>query len=167
MSELTIKDLVYAIGILLTFAMGVANLVSNYRNAKTTRFINTVTNQRVQWIEQLRQDISAYSSAVALLGFGQAGAGDADNVLEQAYRLVRAIRLRLNPNSGIDQEIESLLNEITQELQGGGAQASRLSALLERLTTSAQLLLKAEWEKVKSEAEHGRLAADRGKAHTS
>jgi len=61
------KDIVYALSIFLTFLIGVWNLVLNYRTTRKTSFINTVTSQRVKWIEQLRQDISSFSGLTALL----------------------------------------------------------------------------------------------------
>jgi hypothetical protein len=49
------KDVVYGLGIVLTFALGLWNLFFNYRNTRRTNFINTVTLQRVKWLEQIRQ----------------------------------------------------------------------------------------------------------------
>ena len=42
------KDIVYATGILLTFLIGVWNLIFNYRTTRKTSFINIVTSQRVK-----------------------------------------------------------------------------------------------------------------------
>jgi hypothetical protein len=90
MRVLEAKDIIYGLSILLTFALGVWNLVSNYRTSRRTSFINTVTAQRVKWIEQLRQDISVFSG------------------------LTHLIRLRLNPSGTHDKEIEELLRRIPQ-----------------------------------------------------
>jgi hypothetical protein len=54
------KDTVYAIGIGLTFILGVWNLANNYLQTKKTSFINTVTKQRVEWLERIRQDVSKF-----------------------------------------------------------------------------------------------------------
>lgn len=54
------KDIAYIVSILLTFLVGVWNLVLNYRNTRRTNYINTVTAQRVKWLEQIRQDISSF-----------------------------------------------------------------------------------------------------------
>ena len=54
------KDTIYGISILLTFIIGVWNFVQNWRAAKKTSFINTVTAQRVKWLEQMRQDVASF-----------------------------------------------------------------------------------------------------------
>jgi hypothetical protein len=48
------------IGILVTLVLGVYNAVQNYRSSRRTTFINTVTSERVKWIEKLRQSISTF-----------------------------------------------------------------------------------------------------------
>ena len=40
------KDVIYALGILLTFALCFRNFIANYRGTRRTSFINTVTSQR-------------------------------------------------------------------------------------------------------------------------
>ncbi len=54
------KDTIYGISILLTFIIGSWNFVQNWRAAKKTSFINTVTAQRVKWLEQMRQDVASF-----------------------------------------------------------------------------------------------------------
>ena len=54
------KDAFFSVGIILTFILGVWNSVNNFRLARRTAFINTVTTERVRWIEKLRDNISAF-----------------------------------------------------------------------------------------------------------
>ena len=153
------KDLVYALGILLTFALGVWNLVANYRGTRRTSFINTVTSQRVKWIEQLRQDISAYSGLTYTWCFSDlAGKPEEYEVIREIDRLRHVIRLRLNPEGTYDQRIEHLIEEIPKYTDS--SQRDMLTKALDELTTTTQLLLKEEWEKVKREAEDGNLKRD-------
>ena len=58
------KEIGTAAGIIVTLVLGIWNAVANYRNSRRTNFINTVTSQRVKWLEQIRQDISAFSGLV-------------------------------------------------------------------------------------------------------
>lgn len=55
------KDWVLAAGVVVTLVLGGWNAVVNHRINKRTTFVNTVTSQRIKWIEQLRQDISAFA----------------------------------------------------------------------------------------------------------
>ncbi|MEO5954252.1 MAG: hypothetical protein ABIR36_00955 [Nitrospiraceae bacterium] len=150
------KDIVYALGIVLTFAVGVWNLVLTYRNTRRTNFINTVTSQRVKWIEQLRQDISTFCGLTyTWSASNMEGKPQEFEMVRDIDRLRHVIRLRLNPRGTHDGRIESLLEEIPQYTDP--SQSAKLAAALKELTTTTQLLLKEEWEKVKKEAEYGNL----------
>lgn len=107
------KDVVYAIGIFLTFLLGVWNLVQSYRATRKTSFINTVTSQRVKWIEQLRQDVSSFSGLTHTWCFSDLeGKPQEHEVLKEIDRLRHVIRLRLNPEGTHDRKIEQLIAEI-------------------------------------------------------
>jgi hypothetical protein len=153
------KDVVYAIGILLTFALGVWNLVVNYRNTRRANFINTVTAQRVKWLEQIRQDISTFCGLTyTWCHSGLAGTPQEHEMLKEIDRLRHVIRLRLNPDGTHDNAIERLIAEIPKYTDI--SQRDKLAKALEELTVTSQRLLKEEWEKVKREAEHGNLKSD-------
>lgn len=147
------KDIVYATGILLTFLIGVWNLIFNYRTTRKTSFINIVTSQRVKWIEQLRQDISSFSGLTRTSSLE--GKPQEYEVLKEIDRLRHVIRLRLNPEENHDRRIEQLLAEIPKLTDI--SKRDRLTQALEELTVTSQKLLKQEWEKVKLEAEQGNL----------
>lgn len=150
------KDIAYSVGIALTFAIGVWNLVLSYRTTRKTSYINTVTNQRVKWIEQLRQDIAEFAGLTYTWSFSQAeGKPQEFELVKDIDRLRHVIRLRLNPDGTYDRKIESLIAKIP-ELTHTIHQAN-LKAALEELIVTSQSLLKEEWEKVKREAEHGNL----------
>ncbi len=150
------KDIIYGLGILLTFALGVWNLVTNYRLTRRTSFINTVTNQRVKWIEQLRQDISAFSGLTHTWCFSELeGKPEELEVLKEIDRLQHVIRLRLNPDGTHDRKIAPLIRRIPDLTHI--SKREELTAALEELITTTQQLLKEEWEKVKAEAKRGDL----------
>ena len=131
---------------------------------KKTRFINTVTNQRVLWIEQLRQDFAKFVGLAGNMVFdqskGRVVAKSPEHRLE-LHRLRRVITLRLNPKDAEDQEIQTLLPQI--QTAAFDNDLTLPQARLDDLTSLAQALLKREWDKVKLEAENGRLdkVADR------
>lgn len=79
-------------------------------------------------------------------------------MLKEIDRLRHVIRLRLNPSGTHDKTIERLITEIPKYTDI--SQRDKLQKSLEELTTTSQLLLKEEWEKVKREVEHGNLKRD-------
>ncbi|TAM46545.1 MAG: hypothetical protein EPN55_05175 [Gammaproteobacteria bacterium] len=150
------KDLIYGLGILLTVALGVWNLVANYRASRKTSFINTVTSQRVKWIEQLRQDVSSFSGLTHTWCCSELeGKPEEKEILKEIDRLRHVIRLRLNPDGTHDRKIAQLIRKIPDLTHI--SQRDELTEALEELTTTTQLLLKEEWEKVKAESKDGDL----------
>lgn len=151
------KDYVYAAGIIVTLGLGVWNFVQGYRATRKASFINTVTSQRVKWIEQLRQDISAFSGLTHTWSASNLeGTAKETEVLQEIDRLRHVIRLRLNPDGTYDRKIASLIKRIptlTHE-----SKREELMEALEQLTTTTRALLKEEWEKVKAEAKDGDLS---------
>ena len=150
------KDFIYGLGILLTFVLGVNNLVANYRASRKTSFINTVTSQRVKWIEQLRQDVSSFSGLTHTWCYSELeGTPEEKEVLKEIDRLRHVICLRLNPGGIHDQKIAQLIRKIPELTHI--SKRAELTEALEELTATTQLLLKEEWEKVKAESKDGDL----------
>jgi len=149
------KDYVLAAGVVVTLFLGIWNAIGTHRAGRRTTFITTVTSQRIKWIEQLRQDISAYAGLVYHWAFTDIPKGEEQrNLQKEVDRLSHVIRLRLNPGGELDRHIETLLRDIPRHTED----QIEVARLLEELTFYAQKLLKEEWEKVKRESEHGPLS---------
>ncbi|CAN5477220.1 hypothetical protein BH09SUM1_BH09SUM1_09970 [soil metagenome] len=152
------KDYCFVVGILLTFILGVWNLIVSRENTRRANFINTVTSQRVKWIEQLRQDISLFVGLIQTWSLSEPpGAARDFETMREIDRLRHVIRLRLNPSGNHDQEIARLIRQIPKLTSPHHHEA--LMETLEKLVNETQLLIKQEWEKVKHESQHGNLAA--------
>src|SRR5258708_1175834 len=150
------KEILYGVGIALTFALGVWNLVVNLRSVRKTSFINTVTSERVKWLEILRQDISTFAGLTYTWSHsGLAETPEEPDLLKQVDKLRHLIRLRLNPEGNYDRRLEQLLAEIPSF--SDPLKQKELQGALEEFTVTTQNLLKQEWEKVKQEAEFGNL----------
>lgn len=151
------KDWVLAAGVVVTLVLGIWNAVMNHRINKRTTFVNTVTSQRIKWIEQLRQDISAFASLTYHWSHSNmAGKPGEAELVKEVDRLRHVIRLRLNPAGVHDKAIEDLVAEIPRYTDP--LLQKELGNALERLTVATQALLKEEWEKVKKESQHGPLS---------
>lgn len=149
------KDIVLAAGVVVTLVLGIWNAFANSRSGQRTMFLNTVTSQRIKWIEQLRQDISAFSGLVYHWAITDLpDAKEEQQIIKEIDRLKHVIRLRLNPAGAHDKAIEGILSEIPRHT----SDQAKIKELLEQLTVTAQALLKEEWEKVKAESKKGPLS---------
>jgi len=140
------KDFLYSVGIFVTFSLGVWNVFNNRR----TTYINTITSERIKWLEQLRQDISRFVGLTHTWHMSELG--PKSDVLKEIDKLRYLIRLRLNPDpkANLERDIEKLLKEIP-ELTDISRRDELLKAL-DTLTETSQLLFKNVWEKIKKEA---------------
>lgn len=151
------KDYVLAGGVIVTLVLGIWNAFANHRINRRTTFVNTVTSQRIKWIEQLRQDIGAFCGIVYHWSHSEMeGKPEEGEMIREFDRLRHVIRLRLNPLGELDQTIESLIKEIPHYTDP--RQQNKLADALERMTKATQTLLKEEWDKVKCESENGPLS---------
>ena len=156
-----LKDYFYAIGILATAIIGVWNRISYIRTNKRTVFINTVTSERVKWLDKLRDNISRFVGTIHTWTRELYKTPDEEaKLLGEIDRLRYLIRLQLNPvidngEPNTDKRIEDLIATIP------GLTDKRLSAelneTLDEIIISSQELLKNEWEKVKDESQKGDL----------
>lgn len=156
------KDTIYGISILLTFILGAWNFVQNWRAAKKTSFINTVTAQRVKWLELMRQDVASFVGLTHNWALSSEEVqGSKAEYLKEMDRLRYVIRLRLNPDDTPDRKIAALIKEIPDLTHE--SQRDKLKQKLEELTVATQEMLKDEWEKVKQESLEGDIKEKRGK----
>ncbi len=151
------EDYVLLFGVIVTLALGVWNLIQALQVMRKTSFINTVTSQRILWIEQLRQDVSKFCGLTHTWCMSDLeDKPEESEILEEIDRLRHVIRLRLNPNDTPDRKIAALLKKIPELTHS--SKRTELLAALEELTVETQLLIKDEWEKVKKEAKNGDLS---------
>ena len=124
------KDYVLVFGVAATLFLGIWNLIQTHRSTRKTSFINTVTSQRIQWIEQLRQDVAAFCGCThtwytSNLEHKPQGV----EMLTEVDRLRYLIRLRLNPNDTYDRKVAAILKRIP-ELTHSSRPAELLMALM-------------------------------------
>ncbi len=155
------KDIAYIVGIAFTAIIGIWNLWANTQNNKKTSFINTVTSERVKWLEKLRGNISTFAGLTHTWTRNTLNTEEEKTeLLKEIDKLRYLIRLQLNPKienkiPNVDKRIEELIAKIPNLTED--AQRTELDASLEQLVVDSQELLKNEWEKVKAEAKDGDL----------
>jgi hypothetical protein len=154
------KDIGLIAGVAVTFMLGVGNLIYNILLTRRTTFINTVTSERVKWINNVRENISKF---VGLNHHWFVLKHDIDKAkIDEITRDLRVLRyyikLQLNPRpeAMIDKKIMEIVDEIADKTST--YDVLKLHEMLNSLISSGQELLKAEWDKVKREAQRGALA---------
>jgi hypothetical protein len=157
------KDYAAFTGILVTLILGAYNAIQNYRSSRRTIFINTVTAERIKWLDKLRQSLSTFCGTAHFWRFStEPGSPEERQKIDEIDKLRHLIALQLNPQGAVDKEIKQMVGEIVS-MSARPATVSDVDYRnhLDRLTQKAQQLLKAEWDKVKDEARWGDLR-DRG-----
>ncbi|BCR04529.1 hypothetical protein DESUT3_15980 [Desulfuromonas versatilis] len=155
------KDFFYALGIVITGFISIWNVINHYRLNKRTSFINTVTSERVKWLDKLRQNISSFCGLTHTWAMTDVkGKPEEFELLSQLDKLRYLIRLQLNPQvidgePNSDKKIEQLIAKIPDLTHE--SQQNELKTALNELITTSQILLKHEWEKVKAESKRGDL----------
>ena len=84
------------------------------------------------------------------------GKPDEQNVLLQIDHLRHIIKLRLNSNDTADKKITELVDKIP--CLTDKSKHNELKEALRDLISETQVMLKAEWEKVKEESEKGNIS---------
>lgn len=147
-------DIIYSIGIFLTFSVALINLFLTLKNNRKNIFINSVTNSRIKYIQEIRNNISEFCGIVhSYCFFG--GKLDDKNLFDlqtHADKTKYLIRLYLNPEDKFwDEKIIKLLDEILELTDKNPTEK------IDELILITQYLLKLEWEGAKLESEKGIL----------
>jgi hypothetical protein len=153
-SATTAKDVVLWVGVAVTFALGVGNLIYSYISSRRTSFINVVTAERIKWIQKVRSNVSELCATCDQWIWHRTQGNQAE-LQERIDRLSSEIRLQLNPNDPEDGDIERYLSSLPGWTNALTPEQYRDNK--ERLVAATQALLKKEWDKVKDEAKRGDL----------
>lgn len=144
-------------GILFTLLLGLWNLHAHLRDNKRTSFINTVTSERVKWIQSTRDAISTLCGRTHywVMTQDEISQEDSNAVREDIDRLRTLVKLQLNPNEELCQRLILLVDQMLKHTHK--TQEEAMKNLLNDIVTTSQQILKAEWDKVRAEAIHGDL----------
>ena len=152
-----LKDIFYIVGIAATFLIGLGNIIYNiYINRRTT-YINSVTAERVKWINALRENVSKYAGLTYnwVISEVKEESDESKEILKEIDRLRILIQLQINPKEKLGKKIISWIDTISSHTHE--SQKEKLKQDLKGMVADVQELLKEEWDKVKDESEKGRL----------
>jgi hypothetical protein len=139
------------VGATVSFAGVALTAFFTSRNNNKNIFINTVTNERAKWRDELRNNTAEFCK------LAHGGVRDKESVEKSRLEELRVlIRLRLNPDPthALDKAILDATLQVTRQLDG-----PELAQQLELVESKVQALLKQEWEKSKQEAKKGKLVS--------
>ncbi|MGJ8688005.1 MAG: hypothetical protein ACSHXZ_00665 [Gammaproteobacteria bacterium] len=144
-------------GVVFALLIGLWNLVAHLRDSKRTSFINTVTSERVKWIEKTRDAISTLCGRTYYWAATQdeLSSEDSNSVRKDVDRLKMLVKLQLNPSEDLSQRLFALIDDLSRFTHG--SQISKLRETLNEIVEVSQQILKAEWDKVRDEATFGDL----------
>ena len=141
-----------------TLLLSIYTLGYSIRNNRRTSYINSVTAERVKWINTLRENLSQFAGLVfhyaAVAGNDPTGS-KWHNLLKDTDRLRMLIKLQLNPKGEIDEKIEANLDRLYTSNAIPSPQIAQ--SVCDQTIKLGQQLLKQEWEKVKEESKYGDL----------
>lgn len=153
-AQAKLTDFFVLAGVGLTFLLGLINLYFTLRTGKRTAFINTVTSERVKWIDNVRKNVSSLCS-LCDQWVRHRTQDSTPELQRQIEQLKNEVRLQLNPSDKEDKEIARLLDRLPNFNQTIAIED--YGSLQMELVAATQAMLKREWDKVKEESIHGDL----------
>lgn len=167
--DLEPKELIYAIGLLLTFIVGVINFYISWVNSKQTAFVNSVTAARIEWMNLVRNKMTEFCTACHMLLTQNNGA---HSHIRKTRFLFTLMQLLLNRGDNFDRKIIDQMAIVMKNAIAGSKEIIQFpnkhdeieEALLKDvnyLIYQTQDLLKLEWEGVKEESAQGKLSRER------
>lgn len=144
-------------GILLTFLLGIWNLYAHMRDNKRTSFINTVTSERVKWIQSTREALSNLCGRTHywVMTQDEISQEDSNSVRKEIDQLRALVKLKLNPGEAPSKKVIDLIDQMENHTHS--SQEEQMKRVLNEIVSASQVLLKQEWDKVRLEAVHGNL----------
>ncbi|MAZ86052.1 MAG: hypothetical protein CL693_00190 [Cellvibrionaceae bacterium] len=150
------KDILYSLFIAITFLIGIAN----WFHARKTAFINTVTSERVKWINKLRENVSEFCGLTHHWVHTELSEEESNTVLKDIDKVRIFIKLQLNPKDPTDKDLIRIIDKIPEYTHE--SKKEKLKELINATIISTQDLLKIEWERVKLESKRGEISSRKG-----
>ena len=172
-----VQKYIVPIGVILTFIASIMSIYITRKNVKTSKYIDTITSERIKWIEKVRTEIADLLAEMQeYLGLRYLIVSKNNNIdfdkqkdieiLNETFELEREISkiskvdlikklqlLKLRLNCSGDKEIIDILDFYILIVSQNCNKQQTIDGWdkLTRLYELTQIMLKNEWEKVKNE----------------
>ena len=151
---------------IVSFVSIITNVVFIQAQSKKQRTAEIITNNRVEWMQELKKWTSEYISYIES-DYDKISSEDIDKYLKDTIEISTRINLHLNLKGKQDKEIMNVIEEINLSFEKKPQPTKDKESIyydeIKRATHLLQLLvkiyLKIEWERVKVEAENGKFSS--------
>ncbi|MGG0387827.1 hypothetical protein ABEZ76_07570 [Priestia megaterium] len=159
---LATKDWITLLGILATLGIGIWNL----NISKGNRYINNINSERLKWINNIREAFSNFNKS-AYIYANLLGRVQKDDTLEatneenytfpEAVYYADLIKLYTNPKEILSVKLSSAMSDLLILLtKTGDFRMSSYKDISDDIHYYQQVILKAEWSRMKKEAKAGK-----------
>ncbi|TMN21901.1 hypothetical protein [Lentibacillus cibarius] len=142
------------------------------RMQKERRFIDTISAERVVWINKLRESFATFNKQLFVTSRMRnreklnqpIDRGDFNNCISELVYILNLIELYLNPTERPVKRLLDIGNDLIDQLTDSAGKVylkDEYEKLVEEMTFHQQVILKSEWARVKEEAEKGEQIDDR------
>ena len=170
------KDVLLAIAVPLTFLASISSLYFSVRNNKAVHYVNSITKSRIDWIQKVRDTVSAFISKTNVYNNAYYS-GDYDKSgehLSECQKLCIEIKLLLNCCDKRDKEICKLVDDILENhrryydsvhnmevdkkgyfIEGEEEEEikKQIEKNIDEIVKKLHIYLKAEWNRIKYESQ--------------
>lgn len=158
------KEIITLIGIGVTIIIGLLNLDAS----KSNRFISSINAERLKWINNVREVFSQFNKnchiyANAVIdarydngeGVTKEEAKKAEHTFQEILYYLDLIKLYTNPIEKLSAKLHLAIDYMVNEILEQDFDADEYKEIKQDIHYYQQVILKAEWKRMKEEAKSG------------
>jgi hypothetical protein len=154
------KDIITLIGFIVTIVIGLLNL----KAAKSNRFTSSINTERLKWINNIREAFSQFNKHCYIYANAIIRAQEEDKTpsKEEDYTFPEIvyyadlIKLYINPTEVLSDQLQLAMDEMLLTLTDDYFDKESYKDIKLEIHYYQQVILKAEWKRMKREAKLGR-----------
>lgn len=148
-------EMFFAIGIVATALIGIANLAYSVWNNQRSSYVTSVTATRLKWIGEVRDHLSTFCASIQeLVDFPPTDPKELQKLQARIVQERALLRLQLAPKMAtLDNDFQDRINSLYVMI--GTGKSVDIDSELDQLVSFGQEFLWNEWMKVKRETIDG------------
>ncbi|WP_425203209.1 hypothetical protein M1D53_11450 [Bacillus sp. PK9-021] len=164
------KEIITLIGIGVTIIIGLLNLEAS----KSNRFISSINAERLKWINNVREVFSQFNKNCYIYANAvidarhdngeevtEEEAKKAEHTFQEILYYLDLIKLYTNPTEILSAKLYLAIDDMVNELKEQDFNTEKYGKIKENIHYYQQVILKAEWKRMKEEAKLGRELDDK------